>query len=66
VPHAHQETPQVRLEVPDDPGEVSHVLQEPGDVRREIDDGQLEKSPSMKLLTWSACRLLAVGGSLPW
>jgi hypothetical protein len=83
--------------VPDGPGEVIPVQQEPGDDRRETDDGQngasrgsekegtniplgsnlrskcaglflaakekqkLEKSPSMKLLTWKACRLLAGG-----
>jgi hypothetical protein len=41
VPHVQQETPQVRPKVPDDPGEVSHVLQEPGHDCRETDDGQL-------------------------
>jgi exonuclease III len=42
VPHVRQETLQVRPEVPDNPGEVSHVQQEPGDDRRETDDGQLK------------------------
>jgi hypothetical protein len=64
VPHVPQETPQVRPEVPNNTGEVSHVLQEPGDDLRETDDEQLEKSPSMKLLTWNACRLLAGGREL--
>jgi hypothetical protein len=88
--------------VPNDPGEVNNVLQEPGDDSREIfDDHHLkvplrgsekraksfprkgfrcgsnrtglflaaggEKKPdgnSMKLLTWNACRLLAVGRQL--
>jgi hypothetical protein len=35
VPHVRLETPQDRPEVPNDPGEVSHVLQEPGNDRRE-------------------------------
>jgi hypothetical protein len=35
MPHIRLETPQVRPEVADNPGEVSHVLQEPGDDRRE-------------------------------
>jgi hypothetical protein len=43
VPHVRLETPQVRPEVPNDPGEVSHVLQEPGDNRREtVFDEQLK------------------------
>jgi hypothetical protein len=46
------------------PGEVSHVLQEQGTDRRETDGGLLVKSPSMKLLTWNAYRLLAGGSEL--
>jgi hypothetical protein len=43
VPHVRLETPRVWPEVPDDPGEVSHVLQEPGNDRRETDfDEQLK------------------------
>jgi hypothetical protein len=87
--------------VPDNPGEVSHVQHQPGNDRRETNNGQLEgalrgsekegtniplggdfrsecaglflaekekqkseKSPSMKLLTWNAYRLLAGGREL--
>jgi hypothetical protein len=65
VPHVRQETPEVRPEVPDDPGEVSYVLlQEPGDVRREINDRQSKSFLSRKLHTWNACRLLAGGREL--
>jgi hypothetical protein len=64
VPHIRQETPQVWPEVSDDPGEVSHVLQEPGNNRRKTNNGQSEESSSMKLLTWNTCRLLAGGREL--
>jgi hypothetical protein len=47
--------------VPDDPGEVDHLPQEPRD------DSCREKKTgdnTMKLLTWKACRLLAGGRKL--
>jgi hypothetical protein len=46
--------------VPDNPGEVDHVRQEPRDFCREKKKGK----NTMKLLTWNACRLLAGGSEL--
>jgi hypothetical protein len=47
--------------VPDDPGEVQNVPQEPRDncCREKIPGNN-----TMKLLTWNACRLLAGGREL--
>jgi hypothetical protein len=59
-PHVRPETRHVRREVPDNPGEVDHVPQEPRDICREKKTGK----NSMKLLTWNACRLLAGGREL--
>jgi hypothetical protein len=46
--------------VPDHPGEVDHVPQEPRDFCKEKKTGK----NTMKLLTWNVCRLLAGGGEL--
>jgi hypothetical protein len=46
--------------VPNNPGEVDHVQQEPRDVCREKKTGKND----IKLLTWNACKLLAGGREL--
>jgi hypothetical protein len=51
--------------VPDDPGEVDNVPQEPRDDCREIFDEEKKTGEnSMKLLTWNAWKLLARGREL--